>query len=78
MNKEILNNESLINYIKTNPWIILVLVWTLVWKGLAMWKASKNNHLAIFILLLILNTVGIGEIIYLGYWYFKTKNAPKV
>ncbi len=79
MNKEILNsNESLVAYVTNHPWLIVLLIWTLVWKGLALWKASKNNHLPVFIALLILNTAGIGEIIYLGYMYFKTKNTPKV
>ncbi len=78
MNKEILNsNESLIAYVTAHPWLILLLVWTLAWKGLALWKSSKNNHLYVFIILLILNTAGIGEIIYLGYMYFKNKNTPK-
>lgn len=79
MNTQILNgNESLIAYVTAHPWLIILLIWTLAWKGLALWKASKNNHLPVFIVLLILNTAGIGEIIYLGYMYFKTKNTPKV
>lgn len=80
MNKEILNsNESLVAYVTNHPWLIVLLIWTLVWKGLALWKASKNNHLPVFIVLLILNTAGIGEIIYLGYMYYRTKkNTPKV
>ena len=74
MNKEILNsNESLIAYVTNHPWIVVLLIWTLIWKGLALWKASKNNHLPVFIILLILNTAGIGEIIYLGYMYFKNR-----
>ena len=74
MNNEILgNDESLIAYVTTHPWLIALLIWTLAWKGIALWKTSKNNHLYIFILFLVLNTAGIGEIIYLGYMYFKDK-----
>ncbi|MFH1832968.1 MAG: DUF5652 family protein [Candidatus Levyibacteriota bacterium] len=43
----------------------IVLVWSLFWKGLALWKASKYNQLYWFIAILVLNTVGILEIVYL-------------
>jgi hypothetical protein len=52
---------------------IIVMIWSLIWKGLALWKASRNNQLVIFIILLVLNTLGIGEIIYLAYMYYKTR-----
>lgn len=45
--------------------IFLILLWTLVWKGLALWKSSRNNQLGWFVAMLILNTVGILEIIYI-------------
>ena len=41
------------------------LVWTLFWKGLALWHAVKHEQRGWFLLLLILNTAGIVEIIYL-------------
>lgn len=41
------------------------LIWTLVWKGLALWRAARNNHTAWYVVLLIINSVGILEIIYL-------------
>lgn len=47
------------------PGFILVLVWSLFWKGLALWHASKRDEKKWFIALLILNTLGILEIIYL-------------
>ena len=72
MNSPIIN-ESLVTYVVSHPWLILLLIWTLTWKGMALWKSAKNNHLYIFILFIILNTAGIGEIIYLGYMYFKSK-----
>ena len=47
------------------PIIFIVAVWTLFWKGAALWHAArKNNHPWFFILLLV-NTLGILEIIYL-------------
>tara|TARA_B100000745_G_scaffold300439_1_gene254405 strand:+ start:3745 stop:4050 length:306 start_codon:yes stop_codon:yes gene_type:complete len=51
--------------------ILALVVWTIVWKGLALWHAAKNGHKIWFIALLILNTVGILEIIY--YFFFRKK-----
>ena len=44
---------------------ILLIIWSMVWKGIALWKCGRNNQLTWFIVLLILNTAGILEIIYL-------------
>lgn len=43
----------------------ILLIWSLVWKGVALWKAVRNNHTAWFVVMLILNTAGILEIIYI-------------
>jgi hypothetical protein len=45
--------------------ILLLAVWELAWKGFALWRAVKNNQPAWFIVMLILNTAGILEILYL-------------
>ena len=45
--------------------LVVVSVWTLIWKGLALWKSAKKNHLVWFLVLLIVNTVGILEILYI-------------
>jgi len=45
--------------------ISLLALWDLVWKGLALWKAAKNNHAAWFVCIIIFNTAGILPIIYL-------------
>jgi len=44
---------------------IIFLLWTVIWKGLALWKSARNKHLIWFILLLIINTAGIFEILYI-------------
>ncbi len=54
--KQILDNQI---------FLLLIIVWSLFWKGLALWRASKDNQRYWFIALLIINTVGILEIIYL-------------
>lgn len=45
--------------------LLVVIVWTLIWKGIALWKASKKNHLIWFIAILVINTLGILEILYI-------------
>lgn len=44
---------------------IPLLVWTLLWKGLALWHAAHRNEQWWFIAILLINTAGILEIIYL-------------
>ena len=48
-------------------WLVipLVVVWSMAWKGIALWKAGRNDHLAWFIVLFIVNTMGILPIIYI-------------
>lgn len=43
----------------------LIVVWGLIWKGLALWKAAKASSKSWFIIILVLNTFGILEIIYI-------------
>ncbi|MES2014660.1 MAG: DUF5652 family protein [Patescibacteria group bacterium] len=48
-----------------NLWIILIILWTLPWKGYALWLSARNNHPRWFIALLLLNTIAILEIFYI-------------
>lgn len=43
----------------------VLLIWSIAWKGLALWRASKNDQKNWFIAILIINTLGILEIAYL-------------
>lgn len=47
------------------PFLILLAVWTIAIKGYALWHAAKNGQKEWFVAILILNTVGILELIYL-------------
>lgn len=44
--------------------LLLALAWTVPWKGVALWKAAQRKDLWWFIAILILNTMGILEILY--------------
>lgn len=45
--------------------LVIVSIWSLVWKGLALWKSARKNQMIWFIVLLIFNTVGILDILYI-------------
>lgn len=47
------------------PLIVLLALWVIFWKGLALWHSGRRGQPCWFIVLLILNTFGILEIIYL-------------
>lgn len=59
--------ESLLNYQSTIPvWaLVLVSLWILIWKGFALWKSARNNSKIWFVVILIINTLGILEILYI-------------
>jgi hypothetical protein len=40
-------------------------IWNLAWKGVALWKSANKKHIVWFIVFLIINTVGILEILYI-------------
>lgn len=44
---------------------VLIIVWSLFWKGFALWYAAKRNEQWWFIAFLIINTAGILEIVYI-------------
>ena len=44
---------------------LLVTIWSLPWKGYALWRAARLGHRWWFVILLVLNTAAILEIIYI-------------
>ncbi|HEY5524771.1 MAG TPA: DUF5652 family protein [Clostridium sp.] len=48
-----------------SPMLYLLIAWSIIWKGFALWHSARNKQLVWYIVLLIVNTVGILEIIYL-------------
>jgi hypothetical protein len=47
------------------PILALAAVWTIILKGFALWHAARNGQKWWFIALLIVNTLGILEIVYI-------------
>jgi methionyl-tRNA synthetase len=49
-----------------HSWIVVVIIlWSIPWKGVALWKSAKNSHLGWFIALLIINSLAILDILYI-------------
>ncbi|MBI5134539.1 MAG: hypothetical protein HZA81_04135 [Candidatus Taylorbacteria bacterium] len=53
--------------------IILLMLWTLPWKGVSLWKAAHNGHKKWFIALLLINSLAVLDIIYI---VFFSKKKP--
>ncbi len=45
--------------------ILLALAWVLPWKGVALWRAARNDQKSWFWSLLVINTLGLLEILYI-------------
>lgn len=43
----------------------VLIIWSILWKGLALWHAGRRGQAWWFAAILVINTVGILEIIYL-------------
>ncbi len=51
------------------------MLWSLVWKGMSLWKASQNKSKPWFVVLLVINTLGILDILYI---YIFSKKSNKM
>lgn len=58
------------------PIIMLVVLWTVIIKGVALWHAARGGQVAWFVALLVINTLGILELIYLI--WFRPVNSDTV
>lgn len=60
------------------PVFLLFGIWSLVWKGLGLWRAAQNKQKYWFVAILILNTIGVLEILYLFVFSkkFRTLHKP--
>ena len=45
--------------------LLVLIAWTLYWKGTALWKAAKEGHKIWFVVLLLVNSLGLLEILYI-------------
>ena len=55
--------------------LILLLLWSLPWKAVALWKAARRGEKIWFIVLLVVNTLALLEILYI---FIFSKRTQKV
>lgn len=65
--------ENIIQYSIDHPvafslMLAVLVVWSILWKGLALWKAARHHDRIWFVVLLLVNIVGLLEIFYLFAW----------
>jgi len=66
-----MSSQQITEFINSNPWMVIVItLWTLYWKGTALWKAASKKQPSWFVIIMVLNTVGLLEI---GYIYYLNK-----
>ncbi|MDD3678690.1 MAG: DUF5652 family protein [Patescibacteria group bacterium] len=62
-----MTEQDIINFLESG-WGVLTLtvfiIWSLIWEGLALWKAAQRKDKVWFIVLLLTNTLGTLELIY--------------
>ncbi|WP_341350648.1 DUF5652 family protein [Clostridium saccharoperbutylacetonicum] len=67
--------SNIIQFMTSNKLMLLLLIcWSIIWKGVALWRSARNKQLIWYIVLLIVNTLGILEIIYLSFFKKKHEN----
>lgn len=59
-----------------SPLFLLVLAWSLYWKGLALWKSARAGHRSWFVVLLLVQTIGILDILYI--YVFSKPKASRI
>ena len=71
---------ALTTFFSGNPLVfavfLLLAVWSLIWKGFALWKAARLGQRNWFIAILIVNSIGILEIIYI-YWFSRKQRETQ-
>lgn len=57
--------------------LILGAIWTLPWKTVALWRSARRGQKIWFFVFIILNTLGLLEILYIFIFSKKPKNEIK-
>lgn len=54
-----------------------LMIWSLVWMAIALWKAARDGSKAWFIVLLCVHTLGILDILYIFVFSKMNESKPK-
>ncbi len=62
--------ENSLKFLLENQLFVSVLIiWSFFWKGIALWKSARKEHISWFCILLLVNTLGVIDIAYIFYLY---------
>ena len=68
--------SQITNQLGISLWLFVVIaIWSSVWKLLSLWKSARKKQVGWFIVLALLNTVGILQILY--YFIFSEMKFSK-
>ena len=62
---------------ENNTFLLLLILWTIPWKGVALWKAARKKHKRWFIVLLVVNTAALLEAAYIFYFSEPRATMPR-
>ena len=57
-------------------WMIPLVIWSITWKAISLWKAARNRQLGWFLFLFIINSAGVLPILYI--YYYQSDKSPKI
>lgn len=57
--------------------IVVLLLWTLPWKAVALWRSAQRKDLVWFIVFFLVNTLAVLEILYLFVFSRKEKSNDR-
>ena len=60
-------------YENNTAFLLLVLLWSLPWKGVALWKAVENKQKIWFVVILVTSTFALLDALYI--FYFSKKHS---
>lgn len=70
----IAGNEQITAVVAQYLWLIVLLaVWELCWKAVALWKSARSNQLPWFVAIMVINSAGILPILYIVFFQKKRK-----
>lgn len=64
-----------INQLYSDPLFVLIILWSLPWKAVALWKAARNEDKGWYIALILINLAGLLSMLYI--FYFSKKKVTK-
>ena len=47
---------------------MIVMIWSAIWKAIALWKSARNKQIGWFVFMCIVNFLGFFEVLYLAFF----------